>query len=402
MAVLTRAPNRFEAALEGGPVHADVAGEVATARRLAALTLAVTTDAVFVETLRERLVSEATAMAPERAKAAPGRPARPAAPAPVVARLRRGPARVVGAGLASLVVVALVLGLAGRSAFPGQSLYPVREVLDRAAVALAGSGQSKGLTLLGQADRHIGEAIQLAGTPSTVEALVTTALDSAIGAVSQAHQVLTDDFAHSGDPESLVAVKDFTDRRLPTVDTLAAAAPEGVRATVTRLHTVLSDVRQDVLTRLAACTSCGAAGEGARVRLGLPATATTTAPATATTSVTSSASPTTSVSGTAPVSPGGTSSTVPPSGETSPGGPGRSSGGGSVGVSVPGSTVTLTLPSVTLPSVTVPSVTLPSVTVPSVTLPSLPVTTPSLPVPRATVPVPGLTLPVEGSPVRVP
>lgn len=371
MVALTRAGDRLQRALEGGAVHPDVAADVMTAHAVAGLTLAVLPDTTFVGALRERLLAEATALSPERAQPMPSRAegaARQPVQRPAVVRVGGGRGRLVAGVLACIAVVALVVGIAGRGALPGQSLYPVRELLDGAAVALAGSDHGKGLTLLDQADRHIGEAAQLAAAAAPVELHVTTAVGSAIGSFTQAGRLLTDDFEKTGDVQSLVAMDDFTNRAIPTVDSLAGVVPTGVRGLVTQLHGLLDEVRTDVISRLAACTACGHAGDEARrlLQSGAPTTSapTTSAPTTSTTGSATSApasSGTSASSGRA--SSGSSTSLRPTTRTTSSGRPTGTGGGTSPSATVTSSaSVTSGTGGVTLPTVTV------SITVPFSTL----------------------------------
>ena len=69
--------------------------------------------------------------------------------------------RVIAGATASLLLIGAVLGVTSRSALPGGLLYPVKQSLNSAAVQLAGSDFDRGVTLLSQAQEHIGDARSL-------------------------------------------------------------------------------------------------------------------------------------------------------------------------------------------------------------------------------------------------
>ncbi len=322
-----------------------------------------------------------------------------------VLRVAARPLRYVAAAAAALLVVGGALGWASRSALPGDALYGVKQVLDRAAVQLSGSRYDQGLTYLAQADQHIGEARDLVDRGSPAAGDVETALDLAADATTRAQTLLLEAFHTDNRTDALTELADFYARALPQVDALRTQVPAEALPSWQRLHDLLTQNRVAVLHELAACLVCGASADQARRLLaaivaGTPSTATSPSGGPSANGPTTPAPP----QATVPRPPGGTVTVPGVGGVPLPG------LGGNGGVTLPGSTIQLpgvglstssigvggggiTLPGSTvhLPGVTATSgtvgvggggVTLPSATIPlpslSVTIPKLPLT-PSLP-----------------------
>lgn len=340
--------------------------------------------AEFVSELRARLLDDA-------GSAAPVVPLLPVAPdagdgfgAPAeggtvsVLRFAARPLKLVAAAAAAVLVIGGALGFASRSAVPGDALYGVKQLLDRAAIQLAGSRYDEGLTYLAQAQEHITEARELldAGSPSTHD--LDTAYDSATDATGRAQTILMEVYRTQQRADALTELSDFYTRAIPQVDAMRPRVPAGSLPAWQRLRDLLGAGEVATLRGLAACGACGDRATAARQLLAALAGAGT------------------------PSSPGsGTSAPgTRPSGATasSPARPGATSAGGAVlpgvkvtgGVAVPGGTVNLpsvgitstsvgisgggvTLPGVT---VTVPPVVISSTSVPQLPLPSI--ATPSI------------------------
>ncbi len=187
MAVLTRAA-QLQDLIEGRPVVRSRVRDLApTVTALGALSLAGRPDPDFVAALGRRLRAEAASATTVVRAGTQVRPTRRATrePGPVIILVGRGLPRILAGVAASLVAVGSIVGVAARSALPGQALYPVKQVLDSAAVRFAGSDADEGATLLGQAQEHIVEASQLVATPSPASADVDLALEGAIDAVTR-------------------------------------------------------------------------------------------------------------------------------------------------------------------------------------------------------------------------
>jgi hypothetical protein len=385
MPVLNRAADRFQRALEGERVTDEGLAElVETSRHLVGLTSAVpAADAAFVATLRDRLMAEAARMpapSPGAAKAAAARRAA-SRTTPVVVVVGRGLPRLLAGAAASVLLVGGVVGVASRTAVPGQALYPVKGWLDGVAVRLADNDLERGRTYLSQAQGHVSDARTLSeGSRQVTD--VDTALTAAADSVRKGRQALDTSYASTGNPQALLAMRDFTARTLPQLEALRTEVPAESLPQLAVLESLLRDTEQITARRLAACGSaCSGVASSTLGPASLPGSV-TTAP---------SGSPTASGSGgvtvpdTAVTVPGG----VPVPGGSSTSGPvvGGGGGGSSVGTTgasvglptlsvsvpvVPSVTATVPLPTVSLGTssvaATVPSSTLGPVTLPGVTL----------------------------------
>lgn len=281
MAFLSRAADELEDALERpGRVPPRVADLVATARAVRSLRLACTPDEQFVTQLGQRLrVEAAVLLAPPQVQArAPGRlaPVDPAHPAPahpapgrpragegppVVILVGRGLPRALAGALVSALLVVAVLGVASRSALPGQALYPVRQLLDQVAVGLAGSPYDKGVTLLGQAKGHLGDAVRLVDSAGPADSHVDAALRGAARSLVEGRLLLRDDFTATRNARSLHALEDFARQASPLVDALRGRTPPTAAPLVDELRSLIAQTGSDAAQQLALCTDCGSASE---------------------------------------------------------------------------------------------------------------------------------------------
>ncbi|MGW5240897.1 DUF5667 domain-containing protein [Monashia sp. NPDC004114] len=343
--------------------------------------------AQFVSDLRARLLADdgTTALSTlpgaddgERDGSEGDGPGGPGGPASVV-RIAARPLRYVAAAAASILLVGGALGVASRSAAPGDVLYPVKQVLDRVAVGLAGSAYDEGLTYLAQAQQHIDEARDLLDRGAASADDVTMALDAASDSTQQAQRTLLDVYRTNHRGEALTELDDFYTRAIPQVDAMRDRVPAASQPSWQHLRDLLGQGRIATLRELAACTVCGdralearqvlatLPGGGATGVAAVPATtAQTAAPGGSGTATSGPGQPGVNVTG--GVSLPGATANLPGVGVHSSG---AEAGGG--GVTLPGSTVDLpsagisstgisvggggaTLPGVTasLPSASVP------------------------------------------------
>src|SRR6476646_4468274 len=231
--------------------------------------------AEFVSDLRARLLAD------EPAAAAPVRPVAPGADEPdadepdgprppgtvSVLRVAAGPLKLVAAGAASILVIGGALGFASRSAVPGDALYGVKQLLDRAAVQLAGSRYDEGLTYLAQAQEHIAEARELldGGAPSTHD--LDAAYDAATDATSRAQTILLEVYRTEHRTEALTELSDFYARAIPQVDAMRPRVPAASLPAWQRLRDLLRAGDVATLRELAACGACGERATAARQTL---------------------------------------------------------------------------------------------------------------------------------------
>jgi hypothetical protein len=280
MASLTRTANLLQEAIEGASGERPrVRHLLPTVAALGSVSLACRPDPDFVAELGRRLQAEAAELAGAAGTAARGqtdvrarvRPARD--PGPVIILVGRGLPRLLAGVAASLMAIGGVVGVASRAALPGQALYPVKQVLDTAAVSMAGTDLDKGSRLLSQAQEHIVEASRLVEAPDSTAADVNLALQGAIDDVSRAQALLQRSFAETHDPQALRVSGSFSTRPIPQVDALRDRVPSESLSLVTALRALLGTAASSADRQPTSCETCGAAGEVARRALGPDAAA---------------------------------------------------------------------------------------------------------------------------------
>jgi hypothetical protein len=319
-----------------------------------------------------------------------------------VLRFAAKPLKLIAAAAAAILVIGGALGFASRSAVPGDALYGVRQLLDRAAVQLAGSRYDEGLTYLDQAQEHIADARDLIdrGSPSTHD--LDTAYDAATDATGRAQTILMEVYRTEQRADALTELADFYTRAIPQVDAMRPRVPAGSLASWQRLRDLLGAGQVATLKELAGCGVCGDRSAQARqILAGLPGAVRPSSPV----SGTSAPGSTPSRPGATTGRPTGSAPRPPVVSATLPGGlpaPGVTVTGA---VTLPGGTINLPGVGVRSSSVRVGGggVTLPGATV---SLPGVGITSSTIGVggggvtlPRATVPLPSVTLGVPTVPL---
>ena len=403
MRLLSRPADRFERALGGSAVTDEQLAElVETSRHLVDLgaRMGPAPDPAFVTALRERLMAEAATLptpSPAAARAAASRRAA-AKGGPVVVVVGRGLPRALAGATASALLVGAVVGVASRTAVPGEALYPVKGWLDGVAVRLADSDLDRGRTFLAQAQEHISDARELTERTGRADAgTVDVALQGAIDSVRGGQRALDLSYARTGNPQALLAMGDFTARALPQIEVLRTEVPAGSLPRLAELESLLHDTQQATARRVAACgPRCEGMAGPASGPAGLPSSITTTSASPGSASAGQPGSGSESAGGGITVPQTGLTNSVDGSSSTpgvsiGSGGAtiGSSNGGATVstgGATVNGPTISASVPVVSttvqvpLPSATLGtsggSVTVPSTTIGSLTLPGVTITLP--------------------------
>jgi len=280
MASLTRTANLLQEAIEGASGgRPRVQHLLPTVAALGSVSLACRPDPDFVAELGRRLQAEGAELAGAAGTAARVqtgvrarvRTARDSGP--VIILVGHGLPRLLAGVAASLMAIGGVVGVASRAALPGQALYPVKQVLDTAAVSMAGTDLDKGSRLLSQAQEHIVEASRLVEAPDSTAADVNLALQGAIDDVSRAQALLQRSFAETHDPQARRVSGSFSTRAIPQVDALRDRVPSESLSLVTALRALLGTAASSADRQPTSCETCGAAGEVARRALGPDAAA---------------------------------------------------------------------------------------------------------------------------------
>jgi hypothetical protein len=271
MPFVSKRADLLERSIQGLPcMDREVRGLVATAGRIPALTSpACGPRDEFVSALGLQLRVEALTLPAREVGRARSAPVVRGATKPMVFVIGKG-LRVIAGATASLLLIGAVLGVTSRSALPGGLLYPVKQVLNSAAVQLAGSDFDRGVTLLSQAQEHIGDARSLVerdrarAEPTSVDQALLSANHAVIGG----QQALLRELDRTGNISALIAVQDFAVRAMPQLNALRPVVPAASKPDVDALIALLGQTRTTLARKIAVCGQrCASIGG---VRLGSP------------------------------------------------------------------------------------------------------------------------------------
>jgi len=286
MRLTRRAGDRLQQALEGEQVtDREITTLLQTAQAVSSIPMgSMAPREQFVQDLRDRLMAEAATL-----PAPSGRMARASSAtrtggrsAPVVVVVGRGLPRALAGAAASVLVVGTVVGVASRSAIPGSALYPVKGWLDSVAVQMADSDLDRGLTHLSQAQEHIADTRALVEQGEDDSGPYLEALQAAVSSVRAGQRDLNTAFDSTGNPQSLIAIRDFSARALPQVEALRPEVPAKSLPVLGELEALLQQSESAALRRLASCApTCVTLQQVGVSPSDLPSLATTAAPGTA-------------------------------------------------------------------------------------------------------------------------
>jgi hypothetical protein len=265
MTFVSKRADLLERSIQGLPcTDVEVRGLIATAARIPALTSpACGPRDEFVRALGLQLRAGALALPARKVGRAPSAPvARRPATKPMVFVIGKG-LRIIAGATASLLLIGTVLAVTSRSALPGGLLYPVKQSLNSAAVQLAGSDFDRGVTLLSQAQEHIGDARSLVerdgarADPTSVDQSVLSANDAVIGG----QQALLRAFDRTGNIRALISIQDFTVRAMPQLNALRPLVPAASKPDVDALIALLGRTRTTLALKIVKCGQrCAAIG----------------------------------------------------------------------------------------------------------------------------------------------
>lgn len=260
MPFASRRADLLERSLEGFPsTDREVQGLVATARRIPALTSSASAPHdEFVSALGRRLRAEGLALAAsaDRRASSPSKVTMTGGhkTAPLVIAIGRGMRVAVGA-TASLLLIGALVGVSSRSALPGGLLYPMKQVLNSAAVQLSGSDFNRGVTLLSQARTDLRDARALVERDRAMAhpVLVNQALLSAYDSARTGQRALLGDFDRTRNTQALITLQDFTASAMPQLNALRPQVPATSRPDVDSLIALLRQTRAMLAHTVALC-----------------------------------------------------------------------------------------------------------------------------------------------------
>jgi hypothetical protein len=252
-----RRAEQFGALLEGTLTEAPSA-ELAALAALADQVRAVpevSPRAEFTASLRERLMAEApSALAVPAADPAAERAARLTVAHRPPAAKRRERRLAVALAAASIVGATGASAVASQGALPGDTLYPVKRLLEDARTSMAMGEDAKADVLLAQARTRLQEARTL-GTRDEVDAAgVRSALGDFGDDADRAASLLLAEYADHGDAEAIGDLRSFTRDGVAALTRLADLLPESLRGPLAEATSTLLAIDHSAAE---ACPSCG-------------------------------------------------------------------------------------------------------------------------------------------------
>lgn len=250
--------DRFAALVDGDPTQAapaELADLVALAAQLRTVP-EVAPRPEFAASLRERLMAEAPGAL------AVAEPADAAAERLTVAR--RTPSKTsrerrIGVAIAAFSIVGATAAsaVASQGALPGDTLYPVKRLIEDAKTSLAMGDQAKAGTLLAQARTRLAEARDLGRRGNADPAEITRALRDFSNTARDASAIVLAEYADHGSRREIDRLRSFAQQGVTTLSELTAVLPDSV-------HGALADAVRTLLqidhSAAEACPSCDGAG----------------------------------------------------------------------------------------------------------------------------------------------
>ncbi|GAB7005898.1 hypothetical protein JCM18899A_33710 [Nocardioides sp. AN3] len=221
----------------------------------------VTPRAEFAASLRDRLMAEAPqalAIAPTDSSAASARltvGGRTAATRPA----RTSRERRIGVAIAafSLVGATGVSAMASQGSLPGDTLYPVKRLIEDARASLAMGEDAKADVLLSQARTRLDEAHELSARDEIDTAQVRHTLQDFVDTADHASTLVLADYAAHGDQQSIEELHSFASKSLTSLSSLVGVLPTSLDGTLADVTNTLIAIDQSAAQ---ACPACGGPG----------------------------------------------------------------------------------------------------------------------------------------------
>ena len=168
-------------------------------------------------------------------------------------RRERRLAAVVG-GIA-IVGATTSVAVASQSALPGETLYPIKRIIEGAQTGLSGGEADKGSAVLANASDRLDEVDALTRQDGVADDLrIAETLNDFTDQATQASDLLLADYAHQGNESSIVALRDFSAASLDQLTALEPLIPAEARDELIRAAQTLNTISVQATQQ---CPSCG-------------------------------------------------------------------------------------------------------------------------------------------------
>lgn len=146
-------------------------------------------------------------------------------------------------GAVAIVGASTSLAVAAQSALPGDLLYPLKRAMESAETGIRTDDTARATSLLSNATRRLDEATELSRTGDLGEAPhVADTLSDFADQASEASSLVLDDYAETGDQQSVQALRDFTAASMDTLTRLEGLLPEEARGELQHAARVLAEI----------------------------------------------------------------------------------------------------------------------------------------------------------------
>lgn len=252
----------FDALLDGtfegspSPELAELVDVVASVRSVPE----VAPRAEFAADLRERLMAAAPdAMAAGAADTSSDTAARLTVGRRTPGRTRRSRERRIGVAIAafSLVGATTASAVASQGALPGDTLYPVKRLIEDARTTLAMGEDAKADVLLAQARTRLTEVRELSARPGADPTDIEQALQDFGDTAHHASTLVLADYADHGDRRSVDQLRTFTQEGVTTLGQLTGVLPPSVDGVLADVANTLIQIDQSAAQACPACTTGG-------------------------------------------------------------------------------------------------------------------------------------------------
>lgn len=200
----------------------------------------------FVSDLRAQLMAEAeTALAPADVS-------RLRLPERRTKRERRIAAVVGGIAIAGATTS---VALASQSALPGESLYPIKRVIESAHSGVSVGDAAKGAIMIDNASSRLDEAKALSQDPGFGDdQRIAETLSTFTEQATDAADLLFADYARTGRQSSIADLRDFASSGLDQLEALEPLIPVEARDELISAAAVLAQIDSEAAQR---CPACG-------------------------------------------------------------------------------------------------------------------------------------------------
>jgi hypothetical protein len=245
-----RRAEEFASVLEGrggsAAAHTDALELVAALRTV----VAPQPSTAYVEELRSNLLAAAdTILAPTLAP----RPTLAAQVGTAPQRHRRKLSVAVG----TLAVLGSTTGvaMAAQSALPGESLYPIKRILESAQTSLSADDAARASRIMDLAQDRLGETQALADSDSdSSRAQIPHSLEDFVAQATQAADALLGEYSESGDISTITELRDFLRDSLDALAGLKGSVPAEYADDFDAAVNALLSIDEQALS---ACGACG-------------------------------------------------------------------------------------------------------------------------------------------------